>query len=252
MQYQAACATLRGMTVPAAAETRVSTVIRHLQTLIQDQALPAGATLPSEVQLSRELGISRGIVREAYRALAATGVVALGNGRAPRVGSLNAQPVTLMLAHVLGTRQATAQHVLHLRRAIEIQAAGLAAIHRSAHQASVLERTVTEMERCGPGNDTFVAQDLVFHETLAQASGNPLFVVLSQALHGAFEASIRRGQHHYADPYHFGALVDAHRRVAVAVRDQDAAGASAAMREHFAQAELVAMLLELDSSHGPE
>lgn len=230
----------------------MSAVVRHLQTLIRDQALPAGAPLPSEVQLSRELGISRGIVREAYRALAATGVVDLGNGRVPRVGGLNAAPVTSMLEHVLGTRQVSPHHVLQLRRAMEIQAAGLAATHRSAAQASVLEGTVTEMERCGPGRDTFVVHDLAFHEALAQASGNPLFVVLNRALHGVFEASIRRGRRHYADPYHFGALVEAHRRVAVAVRDQDASGAAAAMREHFAQAELVAMLLELDGSEAGE
>ena len=95
------------------------------------------------------------MVREAYRALAATAVVDLGNGRVPRVGGLNAAPLTAMLEHVLSTRQATPQHVLQLRRAIELQAASLAAIHRSAAQASALEGTVTEMERCGPGSDAF-------------------------------------------------------------------------------------------------
>lgn len=227
-------------------DTRIAAVVRHVQTLIQDGALPAGAPLPSEVQLSRNLGISRGIVREAYRALAATGAVEVGNGRAPRVGGLNAAPVTTMLTHVLGTHQVTLEHVLQVRRAIELQAAGLAATHRSALQASALEATVTEMELCGPASDAFVIHDLAFHETLAEASGNPLFVVLGRALHGVFEASIRRGQRHYADPYHFGALVEAHRRVAAAVRDQDAPAAAAAMREHFAQAELVAILLDLD------
>ncbi|EYB67201.1 hypothetical protein DEIPH_ctg047orf0002 [Deinococcus phoenicis] len=230
----------------------MSTALRHLQTLIRDQALPAGAPLPSEVQLSRELGISRGSVREAYRALAATGAVEVGNGRVPRVGGLNAAPVTSMLEHVLDTRQVTPQHVLQLRRAIEIQAASLAAMHRSAAQAAALEGTVTGMERSGPGGDAFVTHDLAFHETLAQASGNPLFAVLNRALHRVFESSIRRGQHHYADPYHFGALVEAHRKVAAAVRNQDAPGAAAAMREHFAQAELVAMLLELDSGETGE
>lgn len=230
----------------------MSTVVRHLQTLIRDQALLAGAHLPSEVQLSRDLGISRGIVREAYRALAATGTVELGNGRVPRVGGLNAVPVALMLEHLLDTRQATPQHVLQLRRATEIQVAGLAATHRRDAQATALEASVTEMKRCGPGSDAFVVHDLAFHETLAQASDNPLFMVFNQALHGVFEASIRRGRHHYADPYHFGALVEAHRKVATAVRHQNAAAAATAMREHFAQAELVAMLLELDSPAASE
>jgi len=240
------------MSAPLPAETRVSAVTRHLQALIRDQALPAGSPLPSEVQLSRDLGISRGMVREAYRTLAAMGTVELGNGRVPRVGGLNADPLAAVLEHVLGTRQVTPQQVLQLRRATEIQAAGLAAIHRREGESAALEAAVLAMERCGPGSDAFVIHDLAFHEALAQACGNPLFVVLNRALHGIFEASIRRGRRHYADPYHFGALVEAHRRVAAAVRDRDAAGAEAAMRDHFAQAELVAVLLELDGWDTPQ
>lgn len=117
--------------------------------------------------------------------------------------------------------------------------------------ARALETSVTEMERCGAGSDAFVVHDLAFHKTLAQACGNPLFMVLNEALHGVFEASIRRRRHD-ADPYHFGALVEAHRKVASAVQDQDGSRAMAAMRDHFAQAELVATLLELDGAqdHG--
>ncbi|WP_414657199.1 FadR/GntR family transcriptional regulator [Deinococcus sp. VB343] len=98
-------------------------VIQHVQNVIQRGNLAAGAALPSEVPLSRDLGISRGMVREGYRTLAATGAVELGNGRVPRVGSLSARPVANMLRHGLDTRQVSPLHVLHFWRAIEVQVA---------------------------------------------------------------------------------------------------------------------------------
>ena len=45
-----------------------------------------GDPLPTEAGLADELGVSRTVVREALRALAALGVVDLGNGRRARVG----------------------------------------------------------------------------------------------------------------------------------------------------------------------
>lgn len=110
-----------------ATENRVTTVVQHVQNVIQQGNLPAGAALPSEVPLSRDLGISRGMVREGYRMLAAMGAVELGNGRAPRVGGLCAGPVTTMLRHGLETGQVSPLHVLQFWRAIE----GLAALERT-------------------------------------------------------------------------------------------------------------------------
>ena len=225
-------------------ETRVSTVVQHLQHLIHDQGLPPGSALPSEVQISRELGISRGIVREAYRMLAATGTAELRNGRAPRVGGLSIQPLTSMFRHVLDTRQVSPLHVLQFRRAVELQAVSLAALHRSPAQAAALMDAVTEMQRNANAGLPLTAPDLKFHALLAEASGNPLFQVLTQTFSALIEGSILSGMVHYTDEYHQDAFIDIHRQIAAAVGEQHPARAVQAMQAHYEQAELAVLLSE--------
>ena len=50
-------------------------VAHHLLDLITRERLRPGDAVPSEVQICRELGVSRGSVREAYRTLAALGML---------------------------------------------------------------------------------------------------------------------------------------------------------------------------------
>ncbi|RJF74531.1 FadR family transcriptional regulator [Deinococcus cavernae] len=229
------------MNAPAT-ENRVITVVQHIQHLIHQHGLSAGAALPSEVQLSKELGISRGIVREAYRMLAATGAVELRNGRVPRVGGLSTQPLTSMFRHVLDTGQVSPLHVLQFRRAVELQAVGLAALNRTHAQGLALLDTVKEMRQGAEEGQSLTAPDLKFHALLAEASGNPLFQVLTQTFSALIEESMLSGMVHYTDEYHQDAFIEVHQRIAAAVWEQQPARAMQAMQEHYQQAELAVML----------
>lgn len=57
----------------------------ELRTRIASGAWPAGSTAPSEADLCREFGASRGTVRQAVAALRAEGLLVGGQGRAPTV-----------------------------------------------------------------------------------------------------------------------------------------------------------------------
>ena len=57
--------------------------------------------------LAADLKVSRGIVREAYRALSSAGILEISNGRAPRVGVLRNVSLAPVIQHALATRQAT-------------------------------------------------------------------------------------------------------------------------------------------------
>lgn len=223
-------------------ESRVAAVVQHIQTLIHEQGLPVGAALPSEMQLSRELGISRGIVREAYRMLAATGAAELGNGRVPRVGRLTTQPLTDMFRHVLDTRQVTPLHALQFRCAIELQTVSLAALQRSPAQAEALLDTVHEMRECATVGQPLTVSDLHFHGLLAQASANPLFEIMAQTVQTLVEQSILLGMSHYTDEQHRDAFIEIHGRIAAAVYQQQPNHAVQAMQEHYRQAELAVVL----------
>jgi GntR family transcriptional regulator len=61
------------------------TIAETLRDEIRSGALPAGAPLPSEAQLTARFGVSRGTVRQALAALRSEGLIAGGRGRVPVV-----------------------------------------------------------------------------------------------------------------------------------------------------------------------
>ena len=107
-------------------------VAHHLMDHIRTNRLSSGSRLPSEVRLSADLKISRGIVREAYRALRSAGILEISNGRSPRVGALRSTSLIHLLQHAMATQQANAEQALDLRAAIEVRAAELAAEDRKS------------------------------------------------------------------------------------------------------------------------
>src|SRR5262252_6615059 len=82
-------------------------VTRYLVKHIQDNDLKPGDRVPSEVQVSGELGISRGVVRQAYHALRTAGILEIAMGRSPRVGEVSHDSFTPLLSHALTTAQAS-------------------------------------------------------------------------------------------------------------------------------------------------
>jgi DNA-binding FadR family transcriptional regulator len=61
--------------------TLATQVAQHLLDLIAREGLKPGENVPSEVQVCKDLGVSRGSVREAYRTLAALGILVIEGWR---------------------------------------------------------------------------------------------------------------------------------------------------------------------------
>lgn len=91
---------------------RVSPVALHeqleraLRTAVREGRLPAGARLPSTRALSSALGVSRGVVSEAYGQLAAEGYLSLRQGAPVTVASAVRSAVSPVPARTLAPRPA--------------------------------------------------------------------------------------------------------------------------------------------------
>jgi GntR family transcriptional regulator, transcriptional repressor for pyruvate dehydrogenase complex len=223
-------------TFPSAlhADTVSSQVVRRVLEKISAQQLRPGDSLESEVQLSRDLAVSRGSVREAYRILAALGVLEIGNGRAPRVHPVNAVALAQIFTHALHVAHATPLHVLEFRRGVEVHAAQLAARFATESQRSQLRSLVREMRASLTDEAHRVASDMAIHLTLAEASNNPLNSLVLTALHQAISKSLR--QDHTTDQrseVELIRIIDAHEAIVDRVCAQDSVGAGAAMSCHF-------------------
>ena len=96
----------------SAEKTPVSAqVARHLLDLVARERLMPGDGVPSEIQLTKDLGVSRGSVREAYRTLAALGILSIENGRRPRLQSIRAEGLAQVFGYALTIAQVHQMHV---------------------------------------------------------------------------------------------------------------------------------------------
>ena len=82
------------------ASTALHVVIAdQLREQISSGQLAIGASLPSEADLMRSFGVSRGPVRQAVAALRSEGLIAVSRGRPPRViGTVASQPLANFLS----------------------------------------------------------------------------------------------------------------------------------------------------------
>src|SRR5215208_3412385 len=152
--------------------TAVDTVVAGLRSRILSGSLQPGTSLPPERELAGQLAVSRATLREGLSALSQMGLLSIRRGRAGGA-VVTAPPTTIVsssIALLFQTRAVTAGQLCEFRRALEVEAAQLAAIRRSRQD---LDEMATALDAyVASGNDT-VAQNLhgrAFHYAVARAS----------------------------------------------------------------------------------
>lgn len=213
-------------------DTLSSQVTRHVLDRIAHEALKSGDLAPSEVQLCQDLKVSRGTVREAYRSLAALGFLEIESGKW-RVRGLNSAVLTQVIGFGLRTANITAPQVLQLRRAIEIQAAQLAAQFGTEHQFEVLKSCVAAMSAARGDHSKLIAADVTFHSTLAEATQNPLFALMIQGLRASLEESMEAGLQGMSSREGISSVPTIHEALVERICARDQEGAAKAMAHHF-------------------
>src|SRR6478736_2025850 len=210
-------------------------VARHLLEMVERERLLPGDGMPSEIQLAKDLGVSRGSVREAYRTLAALGILNIENGKRPRLQAVRAEGLAQVFGYALTIAQVNQRHVIDTRRGIEVHGAQQAALHVSNAQKARLQSCLEEMRESLVDDDTRrrIVADIGIHNTLAEASGNPLNVLLLGSLRSPIEQSMAIDVGTRRSAAELARIVDAHALIVERVCAGDAIGAGAAMTAHF-------------------
>jgi len=211
-------------------------VTQYLVKHIHDNDLKPGDRVPSEVQVSADLGISRGVVRQAYHSLRTAGILEIAMGRSPRVGQVSHAAFTPLFLHALTTEQVSVEDVLELRFAVEVYAAELAATHRNSAQVEALKKLVEGMRKAVKDMDRFTRMDVRFHQLIGKATGNALFEIFSRTLHGSLESSIRMGLRSRSTLAQIEQIVDTHQAIVDAIEAQQPSRARKLMAHHFDEA----------------
>jgi DNA-binding FadR family transcriptional regulator len=160
-------------------------VIRQLTRLIEEGVLGPGDQLPSERELSEELQVSRGTVREAVQFLQTLGLLEIRHGSGTFVRPA-ADPSALRDEWRDWTiRHAERIHdLLEIRKALEPFAAELAAKRAGEADVAAMEEALEEMQPAvdSPDVTTLIQADLAFHHALCAAAGNAALSEFADAL----------------------------------------------------------------------
>ncbi|RZL85363.1 MAG: FadR family transcriptional regulator [Rhodococcus sp. (in: high G+C Gram-positive bacteria)] len=161
-------------------------VIKQIRQLVDSGQLKPGDRLPSERVLAEQLSVSRNSLREALRMLEISGVITLRRGT--NGGAFIARPTTAaMAAHLTaGLRLAdfSLENLTDAMRTMGGNALASAIPKLTADDLDELDRHIARAEALmGEEHRTERVYELTeFYRRLAQATENPILVVLMDAL----------------------------------------------------------------------
>ena len=211
----------------------VGNAISAISRRIRNDELMPGDRLPSEAQLSKDLDVSRTVVREALRSLDAIRIIDLAAGKRATVAHIGHSAMSMMIEHGIHTDQINIQQIYDVRRAIETRIVSLASIRRSDLEAQQILNLAHAMRAASNDPELLMENDLAFHTALARASRNPVFELLV----GSFQQITRQ-------TWPFGwksrttldareTMIATHEAIASAIAKSDPHAAMDAMAIHF-------------------
>ena len=156
--------------------------VDSIRRMISSGELGPGDRLPPEHELSERLGVSRGSLREAVRALSQIKVLDVRRGDGTYVASLEPKELLSGLSFAIELFQAKGlTEVLEVRRLLLPDAAALAARRATPEQLAELRSIVADLD--GAAEADHVAQlHRRFQAIVADASGNDTLSSILRAL----------------------------------------------------------------------
>lgn len=200
---------------------------------IRENNLTVGDTLPGEAFFAGELQVSRAVMREAFGGLAALRQIDVASGRRARVAAIDGSVIALSLDHAVATSQASVIDVWDVRRTLELRTVGLAAQNRSDAQARQIIAAADTMSDRASDIRQLSEADVMFHHTIAQASGNPLFNQIVRSFQQLMDVAIPHAWQTRQTQDERQQTLELHQAIARAIADRDADSATDLMDRHF-------------------
>ena len=221
-------------TVISGMNTRTShaQVVNELGLAIIAGDYPVGTTLPGDAELAARFKVSRTVLREAMKTLAAKGLVVprarIGTRVTPNTQWNLFDSDILTWYFAVGIDENFLLHLSEVRLAFEPHAAALAARHASETDISQMMRLAVALGDMDHTAESLALADLKFHLSVLDASRNPFLrtvgSLIEAALVGAFKLSSPA-----ADPAKKGEVAATHIRIVEEIDRRDEDGARRAM-----------------------
>lgn len=191
--------------------------------------------LPTEPELAARFAVSRPTVREALKRLAAQNLIR--SQRGPTGGTFVNRPDQAEMREALSSAATLLvslgefdfPQILEAREALEGLCCRLAVQRREAHHLETLAAEIALQEN-DISDEEFCASDVRFHRALVDACGNGVLQFVMFAVIEALQPVTTMTLFRFRER---GVLVDQHRRLLAALREQDEAEALAVLGEQM-------------------
>lgn len=208
-------------------------IAEHLQGQIVGRKLKPGDLLPTERELSESYHVGRSSVREALRMLESKGLIEASDGAAFTVAEYG-NPLSHSLRLLLALEEANLPELFEVRKILEVEAAGLAAMRRTDDDLAGMAAAIDDMEAGLSSQERYISADLRFHLGAAQATRNRIALYMMHAIRDPLHRALASIYHIPGSPQR---SIMQHRAILDAVRAGDAEAARERMREHLLRVE---------------
>jgi GntR family transcriptional regulator, transcriptional repressor for pyruvate dehydrogenase complex len=195
------------------------------------RGLPEGARVPSERDLTAELGVGRSTLREALHGLELLGEIEIRHGQGVFVSKPSSDKRGLA-ALTAAINQGVTHDLLEARKVIEVEVARLAGQRRTDAEISELQAILMAHESLLGRGLSPAAEGMRFHLAVGYAAHNEVLAAVMRTLR---KPMFERGPSLYEDLEGFSEWeFRQHTGIYVAIRDQKARLAASRMAAHVA------------------
>ena len=211
-------------------------VAQQILDWVRESGLQVGDRLPPERELATRLGVSRATVSQALVAMEVVGVLAVRHGDGAVLVDSSG---TSKVVEALRRHAQRLPDIIEAREALESKLAGLAAVRRTEEDLVRIDEALAVMAADIEAGGRGVTGDELFHAAVTRAGHSALL----QRLMGEISDLVKETRiESLSQPDRPAESLAGHRRIAAAIRDRDAAGATAAMTDHVERVSDVALL----------
>ena len=187
---------------------------------------------PSEMEISREFGLSRSVARETFKLLASLDIIDVAHGRRNAVRPIAEWDyLNPLLAEWLPEDHVDQllRELHEMRLLLEPELAAKAAAAISDDALALLRSELERMASLETDPDNYLEVDLAFHMAICQAADNRILDRIMYSARWLLSASRRVTNRHNA----LHKVTEAHARIFAAIEARDAEAARQAMRDHL-------------------
>jgi DNA-binding FadR family transcriptional regulator len=217
--------------------------VQRLEELILSGELKAGEKLASERELALQLGISRPVLHEALVDLAAKGLVTIEPRRGVYINDFRVNGSVAILSSLLAYHQgrldpALMQSLLDMRQLVETETARLAAANRTEEHLRQFQELLSLEAAVNPTDPASLTDlDFSFHLLVALASGNLIYPLIINSFKNVYTSLTGAFFQHFAGSERLVEVLAYHRRLVIAIHQQEATMAAECMHEMLAHGE---------------